>query len=503
MIRARIAVVVGMLGGLLLAACAPAPVESVPVTERAAIAGRLMRDIERLASDEFGGRQPGTPGEELTLSYIEARMTETGLVSGTGDPGSYWRMPVDLVATRPQSGRVRLSVGRRALAVSEAEAAAFTPRRRALAAGGPATGVPVIFAGNWDAPLAPETVAGAVVVLLDKPGAGRERIAAMASQRAIAVLTIVADADRIARVRGAESAQRTMLASEEIDTLSAYVTDAALAEVLGSARWARLKADAASPDFSPIEINLAITIEATSDRREFASHNLVGMIPGTRPASGAVLVLAHWDHLGECAPASALDRICNGAADNASGIAAMLELAQRLGSGSHPASERDIYFLATTAEEAGLLGARAFVRAPPLPLSSIVAAFNLDMVAVAPVGSPVGFVGQGLTGLDAVVLNHVARSGRSLGDRALADSFLQRQDGWVLHQNGVPAVLVSSTYGTPEVLRGFLASHYHRASDEAARIELGGAIEDVLLHEGLIRELADSARYPPPPGDRP
>jgi hypothetical protein len=79
----------------------------------------------------------------------------------------------------------------------------------------------------------------------------------------------------------------------------------------------------------------------------------------------------------------------------------------------------------------------------------------------------------------------------------LADSFLQRQDGWVLLQAGVPTVLMSSTYGSRAILDPFLASRYHQASDEADAVEYGGAVEDLLLHEAVIRQIADPERYPP------
>jgi hypothetical protein len=97
-----------------------------------------------------------------------------------------------------------------------------------------------------------------------------------------------------------------------------------------------------------------------------------------------------------------------------------------------------------------------------------------------------------------VILDQIAKSGRVLGDQDLADSFLQRQDGWALLQQGVPSVLLSSTYGSRAVLSPFINSRYHSPSDSADAVELGGAIDDLLLHEGLIRVLADPARYPPP-----
>lgn len=500
LMRARL--LVTLLASLWLAACAPTPIKAVPDAAQSDIAARLQADIDMLASDQFGGRKPGTAGGKATYEYIERRMGEVGLVSGTNDPGSYWRLPVDLVEAVPQTGQLTLGVGRRAVTLTEAEAAVYTPRRRALAAGGPGTGVPVVFVGYGDGSVLGDALAGAAALMLADPGRDSARREALFRQRATAVVTVVPDAAALAEVRRREERGRVELASEQMDTLSAYITDAAIGRAVGEKRWELWKREAKQADFAPLELNMAVTIEATSDRREFPSQNIIGMIPGTIPGSGAVLLLGHWDHLGECGPPEAADRICNGAADNASGIAMMLELARRLKAG--PPLGRDIYVLATSAEEAGLLGARAFVKTPPLPLSSIVAAFNFDMMAVAPEGSPVGIIGRGHTpALDAAILDMLARKGRLLGDQSLADSFLQRQDGWTLHQAGVPSVLVSSTYGSRAILDPFLLSRYHRPDDEAAQIELGGAIEDLLLHEELIRQLADPARYPPAAAPQP
>jgi len=490
------------LASLWLASCAPPPVAIAPDTTREDIAARLMADINVLASDEFAGRKPGTPGGRATHEYLERRMGEVGLVSGTNDPGSYWRMPVDLVATEPHTGRLTLGQGRNAVTLTEAEAAVFTPRRRALAAGGPGTGVPVVFVGYGDGSVLGDEMAGAVALMLADPGRDAARRDALFRQRATAVVTVLPDAGALAAVRRVKERGKLELANEELDTLSAYITDAALGRVVGDKRWEQWKREAKKPDFSPLELNLSLAIEATADRREFPSQNLVGMIPGSVPGSGAVLLLGHWDHLGECAPPEAVDRICNGAADNASGIAMMLELARRLKAG--PPLGRDVYVLATSAEEAGLLGARAFAKAPPLPLSGIVAAFNFDMMAVAPAGSPLGFIGRGQNpALDAAILDVMARNGRAVGDQSLADSFLQRQDGWALLQAGVPTVLLSTTYGSRAVLDPFLTTRYHRPGDEAGKIELGGAIEDLLLHEELIRLLADPSRYPPTSAPQP
>ncbi len=496
----RLPVLAALLASLALGACAPAPVATVSTAARDAIAERMRTDVEILSSDERGGRQPGTAGARATFGWIERSMAEIGLESGTNDPGSYWRLPVDLLAIEPDTAQLTLGQGRGRIVVPETDAAVYTPRRRALAIGGPGTGAPVVFVGYGDGSVLGDKLAGAVAVMLADPGRDTARREALFDQQATAVLTVVPDRDALEAVRRREDREKLILASDEQDHLAAYITDNAFAKVIGARRWQKFKSDAGKDvaGSDPLELNLAVGIDATSDRREFTSQNIIGKLPGSVPGAGAVLVLAHWDHLGECGAPGDIDRICNGAVDNASGVAMMLELARRLKAG--PPLERDVYFLATSAEEAGLLGVRSFVKDPPLALGSIAAAFNLDMMALAPAGSPVGVIGLGRDpALDAVITAAVEKSGRIIGDEALANSFLQRQDGWVLTQAGVPSVLMSSTYGSRGILEPFLATRYHKASDEAEAVEYGGAVDDLLLHEAVIRQIADPARYPAQP----
>lgn len=494
----RLPFLTALLASLMLAACAPALVVKVSPVARDEIAARMRADVENLASDERAGRRPGTAGSRGTFLWIETRMIEIGLESGTNDPGSSFRLPVDLLAIEPDTAQLTLGQGRGRMVVPETDAAVYTPRRRALAIGGPGTGAPVVFVGYGDGSVLGDRLAGAVAVMLADPGRDTARREALFDQNATAVLTVVPDREALAEVRRREGRPKLILASDELDHFAAYITDSAFAKVIGARRWQKFKADASTDaaGADPLELNLAVSIDATSDRREFNSQNIIGKLPGSVPGAGAVLVLAHWDHLGECGAPEDLDRICNGAVDNASGVAMLFELARRLKAG--PPLERDVYFLATSAEEPGLLGVRSFVSNPPLPLGSIVAAFNLDMMAVAPAGSPVGLIGRGSDpALDAVITAAVAKRGRSMGDQPLADSYLRRQDGWVLTQAGVPTVLMSSTYGSRSILDPFLAARYHRASDEAAAVEYGGAVDDLLLHEAVIRQTADPARYPP------
>lgn len=475
---------------IMLAACSGGPIATASMADRALIESAMMQDIAVLASDEYAGRKPGTLGGEKTIAYITERMEQVGLTSGTNDPGSAWRAPVPLVSTKPFTSVVGLRVGQRSFVFPEEASVAFTSRRRALV-----ERAQTVFVGRLGSEVPDELVAGKVVIMLGDLAQSPARRAQLFAKGPAAVLTVVQNEAEIAGLRTAFGAERILLGSDERLALSAYATTQAIERALGKRTWARL-ADAADKEtFKPAPLQALATVEATSNRREFVSYNVIGKLNGTRPDEGAVLMMAHWDHLGECRPQSAQDRVCNGAVDNASGIAAMLEITRRLAtSGPY---DRDIYVLATSAEEQGLLGAQSFVQAPPVPLTSLVAAFNLDSVAIAPAGSPIGFIGEGRTAIDDDVKAVLKAAGRELGDTEFANRFIERQDGWVLLNEGVAAVFLSTAFGSPDILDIFLQSTYHSPSDEAEDLELGGAIDDVLLHEELVRRFADTETYQP------
>jgi hypothetical protein len=474
-----------------VAGCAPKPVASVPVPDRVAIEAQLRADIATLSSNEFGGRKPGTVGEQLTTGFIIEQLQAAGLQSGTNDPGSEWLAMVPLVSSRPDTSHIVFTDprGKVEFGTDSPDAVAFTSRRRNLIEQGD-----VVFVGKLGEAVPEQRVSGKVVIMLGEPGVSPARRAVLFDKGPAAILTVVENEEAITNVRRALGRERIELISEEPPQLSGYVTQAAMERKLGKKGWEDLLADADKAGFKPWDMTFKATVEATSQRIELRSNNVIGRLPGTKPGSGAVLLLAHWDHLGECGPPEAEDRICNGAVDNASGIAVMLELARQLAAG--PALDRDVYVLATSAEEAGLLGARSFANAPPIPLEEIVAAFNFDTIAVAPAGGKVGFIGEGETPLDDLIRETVAASGRELGDKDFANSFVRRQDGWVLTQEGVPAVMLSSAFASEIVLGPYLSTDYHRATDQIDHIELGGAIDDLLLHEELVRKVANTALYP-------
>jgi Zn-dependent M28 family amino/carboxypeptidase len=232
-----------------------------------------------------------------------------------------------------------------------------------------------------------------------------------------------------------------------------------------------------------------------AETRRFSSNNVIGRLRGSGKTGESLLFLAHWDHLGLCGHPSLKDRICNGAVDNASGVAAMLEIARALAKGPRPV--RDILFMATTGEEMGLLGASAFAARPTVPLASIVAALNLDTVAISPKGRPVAVIGHGkVPAIDALIAETARELGRTMDTDNDADDFEMRQDGYALARKGVPALMVGGSFSNMKDLKAFMSGAYHQPSDNPGPgVELGGATEDAVLMVALARKLADPARY--------
>jgi len=479
-----------LLLALLISACASTDVGHLSRKEHSQLEAALTAHIATLASDEYQGRKPGTRGESLTLDYLRNEFEKIGFESGTNDPGSPWLAPVALVRGSPKDQKVSFTVGRRKVVLQGGQVIASTDRRRQLL-----DNAEVLFIGNLNNEFAQEAVRGRVVLSLGE-STDRAKEDKLFEDGAAAVVTVVGGEGDIAALRQRAQRERYDLLGDEDGDLSVHITEAAIVSALGAKTWEGLVGKAGGPDFAPEILAARINIETSRQVRQLRTNNFIARLPGRIPGSGAIVLMGHWDHLGICRDEPAPDRICNGAVDNASGLALMIELGKRLAKDGP--FDRDIYVLATTGEEMGLLGAKAFVDAPPMPLDSIIAAFNFDTVAVAPDGKTVGFIGQGATTLDPVIIATLYKMKRKLAPKELADQFLRRQDGWVLLNRDVPAVTLSSMMASEEISRSFMATHYHQPSDEAKSLVLGGAIDDLMLHEVLVRRLATVAQYPGP-----
>ncbi|MFM5930444.1 MAG: M28 family peptidase [Novosphingobium sp.] len=476
---------------LIGAATSLAPATAAPRDK--ALEEALRKHITVLASDDFGGRQPGTPGEAKTLRYLGDKWFQMGLQSGTNDPGHEWYKPVTLVAREPAGSTAIFLRKGKPIAVMQSEVLMLTSGQRSLV-----ENAPLLFVGKGLGNHARAELAGRVAVLLSGPQDDGKRQDDLLRAGAGAVLTVLDGERTMAEVAARRKRSGYALATERKGgDLEGFITAEAFDRLLAPAglSLAALEKESDAALFKPRLLDLGATLEATTRQTRIKTHNLIGKIPGKRPDSGAVLFMAHWDHFGQCAEAPAENLICNGAVDNASGLAGLTEIAARLVKG--PQADRDIYFLATTAEEMGLLGAQAFAENPPIPLKSVVAAFNLDSIAIAPANTPLAIVGYGMTKLDPLIAQVAKQAKRKLVMNDAANEYVKRQDGWALLQHDVPTVMVSSAYGDIALIEKFFESDYHRPTDIARpQLELGGAAQDVLLHVSLGRFFADTRKVP-------
>lgn len=477
---------------------------AIPASAEPVSTDALRRHIDILASDDFAGRKPGTEGEQKSIAYIAGQMRSFGLEPG--GPRNSWYQPLEVTTRRPgdQSSvwRVKGKKGER-IELGRDEVIVYGRSARETL-----DSAPVIFAGHGAVipakgidQLAGADLKGAVVLILyDSPeGAGypgySERVDAVAGAGAAAVVGIIGPELPWPVVQRVYDSGQKKLAVDDPAPLAGAMSKAA-AETLLRAAGADPAALLATPgpSFKPVPLKLRASFEVDTEIETIRTNNVIGRIRGSSGGGENLLYLSHWDHLGLC-DKEAEDKICNGAVDNASGIAALLEIARALARGARP--KRDILFLATTAEEMGLLGAEYFAARPTVPLGSIVAAVNMDTLAITPKGEKVAVMGRGHAVLDSVIDRTIAESGRGRDTDDEAAAFVKRQDGWAFTRAGVPSVMVGGSFSDMKKLGAFLSGAYHSAADNPGPgLMLDGAAEDTDLMIALGRKLADPAVYP-------
>lgn len=452
----------------------------------------LRAHIEILASDDFGGRKPGTEGENKTVQYIATEWKQAGLVPATGS--SSWYSPVALVDRTPLRQTVSFTrfSGKHEKAIRIDEDQIIL---RSAMQSGKVINAPIVHVGygNQSAEELRKSVSTklAFMFLRSPPGVEdfpsyRERKAEVLAAGAWGVITISGRETRFNRLARRYRRANTSLDGEgQHGDLEGILSTAAANKLLRKVGidYKQLAEDATTDNFRPLETGVYADLSVDTRVRPYQSHNVIGKIAGGKPGTGAVLFLGHWDHLGECRSEPAVDRICNGAVDNASGIALLTEAAKRL---VRAGADRDIYFLATTAEESGLLGARAFAEDPSFALSDLVVVFNADTVALAPEGKLIAVVGRGETDLDADIEKVAEAEGREIDKTDKVDAFLKRQDGYVFLKKDIPAFMITSAFADQERLDSYLSDRYHDVSDELdEELLLGGAAADANFHVAL------------------
>jgi hypothetical protein len=479
---------------------------ALPASAQPVSTDALRRHIDVLAGDDFAGREPGTEGERKSIAYIAAQMRSSGLEPG--GPRNSWYQPLDVTVRRPgdQTSLWRVK-GRKAERIEFGRDEVIVYGRSARET---LDSAPVVFAGHGAViadkginQLAGADLKGAVVLILyDGPETAgfpgySERAATVAAAGAAAVIGIIGKELPWPVVQRVYDSGQKKLAIHVPPPLAGAMSQAA-AEKLLSASGSDPAALLATPGpaFKPVPLKLRASFDVATAIETIQTHNVIGRIRGSGGGEESLLYLSHWDHLGLCEKEGP-DRICNGAVDNASGIAALLEIARALGRGQRP--RRDILFLATTAEEMGLLGAEYFASRPVVPLRSIVAAINMDTLAITSKGEPVAVMGRGRAALDSIIERTIAEAGRTLDRDDEAAALVERQDGWALTRAGVPAIMVGGSFADMKKLGAFLGGAYHSAADNPGpALMLDGAAEDTDLMIALGRKLADPALYPWP-----
>src|SRR6266516_1197025 len=391
----------------LVAAAAAAPAPTPTAVTFAPSAAAMDAHLKYLGDDQLEGRAPATRGGRLAVKYIAAQFEAMGLEPGAAD-GSYFQ-PVALVGMTPHPSLVwgRGGTPRALKYLDDFVAWAERPESHIVADD------EVVFVGygiqavewHWDDFKDTDVRGKVLLMLVNDPGLqdstifngraltyyGRwtyklEEAARRGAVGALLVHTTESATYGWDVVRGSWSVEQFKLdrpAAQSI-AFAGWVTHDAAQAALGQAGLSldSLTRAAARRDFRPVSTGLHVALDLTSAVRHVQSENVVAKLPGSDPTRSREVVVftAHWDHKG-IGPAVNGDSIYNGAEDNASGVAAMLGAAGALmQSQSRPL--RTLLFVATTAEESGLLGSEGYVRDPLVPLERTAAVLNLDVVNV-------------------------------------------------------------------------------------------------------------------------
>ncbi len=517
-----------------------------PVTEAAQTitAEQLLAHVRALSSDSMEGRAPGTPGEEKTVAYLTREFERAGLQPG--NPDGTWIQNVDLIgySSRPTA---RVTVGGRQIPLSFPDDYVASSRHE-----GPRTSVEssdIVFVGygvvapeyGWDDYKGVDVSGKTIVMLINDPavpaagapvGDMEQLDSTMFRGKAMTYYgrwtykyEIASEKDAAAAMIVHETGPagypydvvRGSFAAESFDVPSPGAADRVpvegwlsldkAKEILAAAGYDfdSLKAAATRPDFQPVVLpNAMASFEVDVTTRRIQSQNVVGKLEGSTRADEWVVYTAHWDHLGRDTTLQG-DQIYNGALDNATGTGALIEIAEAFAALPEPPA-RSILFLAVTAEEKGLLGAKYYAENPLYPLTKTVANINIDGVNQWGATTDMVVVGRGNSTLEDVLERVLATSNRVVvPDAEPEKGFYYRSDHFEFAKQGVPALYVDA--GTQYVGRDegygmrkreeYNANDYHAPSDEVKDDwDLSGAVEDLraLFRVGYL--VAQEPRFP-------
>ena len=503
---------------------------------------RLSAIVKVLASDEFEGRAPGTPGGRRTVKFLIDQFSALGLEPG-GENG-LWIQAVPMIRTQVQApADMAFSVGGSMQALPQQTAIEASTVRPVQSI---EIDAPVVFVGfgasaperDWD-DYGDIDLTGKVALYLvndpdfaavpGEPAAGRfgdrrmtyygrwaYKYAEAARRGARAAFVIheteaagygwsVASSspgENYAVVRGEAAADPVLL--------QGWLHGDAAARLFTAAGYDlnELRVRARSPDFEAFELDeVTFSADLSVVVETFDSANVLAKLPGTSRPDEILMVTSHWDAYGVGEPDAQGRTVRPGANDDALGTAGVLEIARVLAVG--PPLQRSVVFAAWTAEESGLLGSEAYANNPVYPLEKTVANLTLDVLQTAGPARDVILVGEGQSDLEDDLVSAAAGQGRTVTPENLPENGLFfRADHFSLAQRGVPVLLIMGVAGGADLVAGgreagdqwiadYIGNCYHQTCDEwSAEWDLRGAAEDIELFRIIIEDLGNSTRWP-------
>jgi Zn-dependent M28 family amino/carboxypeptidase len=502
----------------------------------------LLRHIKVLGSDKFEGRAPGSKGEELSVDYINQQFKALGLKPGNPNGTYTQEVPLAGINTHPVA---TFSVAGQTMKLNFPDDYVASSAR--LQPNIDVQDSDIVFVGygivapeyGWDDYKGVDVRGKTILMLINDPAIpdpadpsklddkmfkGRAMTYygrwtykyEIAAEKGAAAAVIIHETEPAAYPY---SVVRTSWAKEnfEIDALDknmgavsvrSWITlDVAKKLLKDSGQdFDALKKQAISKDFRPITLGAKANFAIKQDVRSFKSHNVVGRIDGSDPKlkDEWIIYSAHWDHLGKH-PEMKGDQIFNGALDNASGVATVIELAKAHMALPHP-TKRSVLFMTPTAEEAGLLGAKYYAEHPLYPLEKTLADINIDGVNAWGKARDIEDISNGRSTLDDMLVAAAKTQGRVVNpDSQPEKGSFYRADHFEFSKLGVPSLypgkgkdIIGKPAGFGQQKKDeYVAKHYHQPSDEVDPAwDLAGAVEDAQLLFDVGYEVANGDTLP-------
>jgi Zn-dependent M28 family amino/carboxypeptidase len=536
---------------LFLLCALPAMAETLPATPPATAVATidgdsLLAHIKVLASDAFEGRSPGTVGEQKTIGWLQQQFRALGLQPGNPDGTYLQQVPLASVVSTPTLSYRGADGGPVALAFPQ-DYVAWASRNEARTT---LTASPLVFVGygvqapefRWDDYKGTDLKGKTLVMLINDPPLplagdpakldpaqfggdamtyyGRwtykyEMAAKLGAAGALIVHETKAAAYPYEVVRNSWGRENFALQADgdnpNFPPLSGWLQlDRAKALFkAGGLDFDTLKQAALSRDFKPVPLQATLNISTENRWKTLLSNNVVAKIEGSDPTlkNEYVLYTAHWDHFGidTSLPGSRSEQIFHGAQDNASGVAALLEVAKAYRA-LPKAPKRSILFVITTGEERGLLGAQYYASHPLVPLAKTLLSINVDVMNTWGRTRDVEIVGYGKSDADQLVVRAARAQGRTVRPDTKPESGrVYRSDQFEMAKVGVPEIYLKggqdyigkpAGYGD-EKAASYTSHDYHKVTDTVRPDwDMAGAAEDAQLIFRIGYDVAQGQSWP-------